>query len=203
MVNCLILIVYFFGIVFVLLDLKFINTRIRLMKKLTIASTVLAALSLAACSSNQGLEKIDSDFASLDNDSDGFISKTEADDDSIWQHFSNIDTNMDNQISRNEYDAYMQLNAGKVATDSEVSESAFKADIAKFDKIENDFKSLDNDSNGFISVSEADDDDISNHFGYMDSNKDKRVSKKEFNSYIKKHGDSVAEDYALEQFKNS
>ncbi len=203
MVNCLILIVYFFGIVFVLLDLKFINTRIRLMKKLTIASTVLAALSLAACSSNQGLEKIDSDFASLDNDSDGFISKTEADDDSIWQHFSNIDTNMDNQISRNEYDAYMQLNAGKVATDSEVSESAFKADIAKFDKIENDFKSLDNDSNGFISVSEADDDDISNHFGYMDSNKDKRVSKKEFNSYIKKHGDSVAEDDALEQFKNS
>lgn len=195
--------VYFFGIVFVLLDLKFINTRIRLMKKLTIASTVLAALSLAACSSNQGLEKIDSDFASLDNDSDGFISKTEADDDSIWQHFSNIDTNMDNQISRNEYDAYMQLNAGKVATDSEVSESAFKADIAKFDKIENDFKSLDNDSNGFISVSEADDDDISNHFGYMDSNKDKRVSKKEFNSYIKKHGDSVAEDDALEQFKNS
>ncbi len=203
MVNCLILMVYFFGIVFVLLDLKFINTRIRLMKKLTIASTVLAALSLAACSSNQGLEKIDSDFASLDNDSDGFISKTEADDDSIWQHFSNIDTNMDNQISRNEYDAYMQLNAGKVATDSEVSESAFKADIAKFDKIENDFKSLDNDSNGFISVSEADDDDISNHFGYMDSNKDKRVSKKEFNSYIQKHGDSVAEDDALEQFKNS
>ena len=60
------------------------------MKKLTIASTILAALSLAACSSNQGLEKIDSDFASLDNDSDGFISKTEADDDSIWQHFSNI-----------------------------------------------------------------------------------------------------------------
>lgn len=203
MVNCLTLIVYFFGIVFVLLDLKFINTRIRLMKKLTIASTVLAALSLAACSSNQGLEKIDSDFASLDNDSDGFISKTEADDDSIWQHFSNIDTNMDKQISRNEYDAYMQLNAGKVATDSEVSESAFKADIAKFDKIENDFKSLDNDSNGFISVSEADDDDISNHFGYMDSNKDKRVSKKEFNSYIQKHGDSVAEDDALEQFKNS
>lgn len=203
MVNCLILMVYFFGIVFVLLDLKFINTRIRLMKKLTIASTVLAALSLAACSSNQGLEKIDSDFVSLDNDSDGFISKTEADDDSIWQHFSNIDTNMDNQISRNEYDAYMQLNAGKVATDSEVSESAFKADIAKFDKIENDFKSLDNDSNGFISVSEADDDDILNHFGYMDSNKDKRVSKKEFNSYIQKHGDSVAEDDALEQFKNS
>ncbi len=195
--------VYFFGIVFVSLKLKFINTRIRLMKKLTIASTVLAALSLAACSSNQGLEKIDSDFASLDNDSDGFISKTEADDDSIWQHFSNIDTNMDNQISRNEYDAYMQLNAGKVATDSEVSESAFKADIAKFDKIENDFKSLDNDSNGFISVTEADDDDISNHFGYMDRNKDKQISKKEFNSYIQKHGDSVAEDDALEQFKNS
>ena len=44
---------------------------------------------------------------------------------------------------------------------------------------------------------------MSNRFGYMERNKDKQVSKKEFNSYIQKHGDSVAEDDALEQFKNS
>ena len=43
---------------------------------------------------------------------------------------------MDNEISRKEFNTYMQLNTGKVATDSEVSESAFKAKIAKFDKIE-------------------------------------------------------------------
>lgn len=173
------------------------------MKKLTLATTILASLTLAACSSNQGLDKIDSDFGSLDNDSDGYISKVEADDDNIWQHFSNIDTNMDNQISRKEFDAYMQLNTGKVASDSEVSESAFKAEIAKFDKIENDFQSLDNDSDGYISISEGDDDDISNHFGYMDTNKDKRISKSEFVSYIKKYGSEVAEDDALEQVQKN
>lgn len=173
------------------------------MKKLTLATTILASLSLAACASNQGLEKIDSDFASLDNDSDGYISKVEADDDSIWGHFSNIDTNMDNEISRKEFNAYMQLNTGKVATDSKVSESAFKAKIAKFDKIENDFRSLDNDKNGYISVEEADDDDISNHFGYMDGNNDKRISKGEFKGYIKKYGKAVAEDDALKVLRHS
>jgi Ca2+-binding EF-hand superfamily protein len=173
------------------------------MKKLTLATTILATLSLAACASSQGLDKIDSDFASLDNDSDGFISKVEADDDNIWGHFSNIDTNMDEEISRKEFKAYMQLNTGKVATDSDVSESAFKADIAKFDKIESSFASLDNDSNGYISVVEGNDDDISNHFGYMDKNKDKRISKNEFTGYIKKYGKAVAEDDALKVIKHS
>ena len=104
------------------------------MNKLTLASTILAALSLSACSASNSLAKIDSDFGSLDNDNDGYISKTEADDDAIWAHFSNIDTNMDEQISRSEFNAYMQLNTGKVAEDSEVSESAFKAEIAQFDR---------------------------------------------------------------------
>ena len=160
------------------------------MNKLTLASTILAALSLSACSASNSLAKIDSDFGSLD-------------DDAIWAHFSNIDTNMDEQISRSEFNAYMQLNTGKVAEDSEVSESAFKAEIAQFDPIENDFKSLDNDKNGYISVEEADDDDIANHFGYMDTNKDKRVSRNEFISYITEHGSDVAEDDALDMVKKS
>ncbi|MEZ7278875.1 EF-hand domain-containing protein [Pseudoalteromonas sp. N1230-9] len=173
------------------------------MNKLTLASTILAALSLSACSASNSLAKIDSDFGSLDNDNDGYISKTEADDDAIWAHFSNIDTNMDEQISPTEFNAYMQLNTGKVAEDSEVSESAFKAEIAKFDPIENDFKSLDNDKNGYISIEEADDDDIANHFGYMDSDKDKRVSRNEFINYITEHGSDVAEDDALDMVKKS
>jgi len=172
------------------------------MKKLTLATTILATLGLVACASNQSTDKIDNEFASLDNDSDGFISKAEADDNNIWQHFSNIDSNMDNELSRSEFNAYMQLNTGKVATDSDVSESAFKAKIAKFDKIDSDFSSLDNDNNGFISVVEADDDNISNHFGYIDANKDKRISENEFVSYIKKYGRSVVESDTLESMKS-
>ncbi|MGO2169065.1 EF-hand domain-containing protein [Pseudoalteromonas sp.] len=173
------------------------------MNKLTLASTILAALSLSACSANPSIDNIDSDFGSLDNDSDGYISKVEADDDSIWQHFSNIDTNMDEQISQTEFNAYMQLNTGKVADGSDVTDSAFKAGIAKFEPIENSFKSLDNDNNGYISVKEANDDDISKHFGYIDSNKDKRISRDEFVNYIQTHGKDVAEDEALEMIKKS
>ncbi|WP_405632025.1 EF-hand domain-containing protein [Pseudoalteromonas sp. Ld20] len=172
------------------------------MKKLTLASTILAALSLSACSTSS-MPKIDSNFGSLDNDDDGYISKVEADDDNIWEHFSNIDTNMDEQISRKEFNSYMQLNTGKVASDTEVADSAFKADIAKFDPIENDFSSLDNDRNGFISISEANDDDIAKHFGYMDTNQDKRISQQEFIGYIQTYGSDVAEDEALEMIKNS
>ncbi|BDF94535.1 MULTISPECIES: EF-hand domain-containing protein [Pseudoalteromonas] len=172
------------------------------MKKLTLAATILATVSLSACATSS-MSKIDSDFGSLDNDDDGFISKAEADDDNIWQHFSNIDTNMDEQLSRQEFNTYMQLNTGKVASDSEVSDSAFKAEIAKFDPIENNFSSLDNDSNGYISVTEANDDDIANHFGYMDKNQDKRVSKQEFISYIQTYGSDVAEDEALEMIRKS
>ncbi|MBQ4832559.1 EF-hand domain-containing protein [Pseudoalteromonas sp. MMG010] len=167
------------------------------MKTLTLASAILASLSLAACASHPKPEQIDSTFGSLDNDHDGFISKVEADDDNIWQHFSKIDTNYDEQISRTEFNQYMQAFTGQVAEDSEVSESAFKAEITRFDKIESSFSSLDNDSDGYVSVEEADDDDIANHFGYMDKNQDKRISKKEFVRYIKKNGSAVAEDEAL------
>ena len=68
------------------------------MNKLTLASTILAALSLSACSASNSLAKIDSDFGSLDNDNDGYISKTEADDDVVClvkeslleTHFTNV-----------------------------------------------------------------------------------------------------------------
>lgn len=97
----------------------------------------------------------------------------------------------------------MWLNIGKVVIDSEVFELVFKVEIVKFDLIENDFKLLDNDKNGYIFIEEVDDDDIVNYFGYMDSNKDKCVSCNEFISYINKYGSEVVEDDVLEMFNKS
>jgi len=169
------------------------------MKKLLLTTAIAAAFSLPACSSH--IDKITSDFASLDNDKDGYISKIEADDDDIWEHFSKIDTDIDGNISRVEFDNYVKLNTGKVADNAEITDSAFKSEIKKFDRIESSFASLDNDSNGYISVEEADDDDISKHFGYIDTNKDNVISQVEFNAYIKKHGKAVATDDALKVMK--
>jgi len=169
------------------------------MNKLILSTAIAAMFSLPACSSQ--IDKIGSDFASLDNDKDGYISKAEADDDDIWDHFSKIDTDKDGNISRVEFDNYVKLHTGEVADNAEITDSAFESKIKKFDRIENSFASLDNDSNGYISVEEADDDEISKHFGYIDTNKDNVVSEKEFNYYINKYGKKVAEDDALEVMK--
>ena len=76
------------------------------MKKLTIATLISAALSTAAFAGN-GIEKIDTTFADLDNDDNGYISREEADDDEIYAHFSKIDTNSDMQLSIKEFNAHV------------------------------------------------------------------------------------------------
>ncbi|WP_394223204.1 calcium-binding protein [Alteromonas gracilis] len=76
------------------------------MKKLTIATLISAALSAGAFAGN-GLEKIDTTFADLDNDDNGYISREEADDDEIFAHFSKIDANSDMKLSIKEFNAHV------------------------------------------------------------------------------------------------
>jgi Ca2+-binding EF-hand superfamily protein len=76
------------------------------MKKLTIATLISAALSAGAFAGD-GLEKIDTTFADLDNDDNGYISREEADDDEIYAHFAQIDTNSDMQLSIKEFNAHV------------------------------------------------------------------------------------------------
>ncbi|GAB3017982.1 EF-hand domain-containing protein [Bowmanella dokdonensis] len=155
------------------------------MTKLGLLALSTMSVTLIACAGND-LEKIGSTFGSLDNDHDGYISKEEADDDEIWEHFAMIDGNTDGEISRAEFNAYMQANAGLVAEDQDVVDSAKDAKVAKLDPIEHDFATLDEDENGYISLEEADDNQIEKHFGYVDSNRDSRVSRLEYQAYVRR-----------------
>ncbi|WP_334020494.1 EF-hand domain-containing protein [Alteromonas sp. S015] len=76
------------------------------MKKLTIATLISAALSTGAFAGSD-IEKIDTTFADLDNDDNGYISREEADDDEIYAHFSKIDANSDMQLSAEEFNTHV------------------------------------------------------------------------------------------------
>ncbi|GAC35542.1 EF-hand domain-containing protein [Paraglaciecola polaris] len=138
------------------------------------------------------MDKISSTFKSLDNDRDGFISKEEADDDDIWEHFAKIDGDKDNEISRLEFDTYMGMYVGEVAEDRVVAESTKSATMKKTPPFTSSFSELDEDENGFISIDEADGDKIDKHFGYIDSDKDSRISESEFRKlskqFSRRHG---------------
>lgn len=76
------------------------------MKKLFLASLIGTALSASAFAS-EGLEKIDTTFADLDNDDNGYISREEADDDEVFAHFSKIDVNSDMRLSIKEFNDHV------------------------------------------------------------------------------------------------
>jgi hypothetical protein len=76
------------------------------MKKLVLASLIGTALS-ASVVAGEGLEKIDTTFADLDNDDNRYISREEADDDEIFAHFSKIDANSDMRISMEEFNRHV------------------------------------------------------------------------------------------------
>ncbi|GAA0858074.1 EF-hand domain-containing protein [Aliiglaciecola litoralis] len=160
------------------------------MKKLTLASLIAAMFVLPATAGDHehlNKDKISSTFSELDNDEDGYISKEEADDDDIWEHFSSIDGILghpaDGNLSKSEFDAYMQRHTGEVASNKEVSDSAKDSKMKDLDPIEHNFETLDDDDNGFISLSEASDHNVKDHFGYADANSDKRISRDEFEHY--------------------
>lgn len=182
------------------------------MKKLTLASLitamfVLPTVAVAGDMEHVNKDKISSTFSELDNDKDGFISKEEADDDDIWEHFSSIDgilgKTADGNISQSEFDTYMNRNTGLVATSKEVSESAKDSKIKDIDPIEGDFQSFDEDDNGYISVAEAAKNKLKEHFGYADSNTDKRVSSDEFDSYMNQSKDYTSKNLDTNDMEKS
>lgn len=79
------------------------------MNKLTLVTLISGALSAGAMAGDHR-DKIDSTFADLDNDDNGYISREEADDDDIYEHFSNIDMNNDMRLSMKEYNTHVTNN---------------------------------------------------------------------------------------------
>lgn len=92
------------------------------MKKLLVLATILFSGAAFAAGSGE-IEKIDSDFSSLDNNDDNYISQEEADDDNVWDHFTAIDTDKDKRLSQTEFNSYIKANPSMVEDMEEVEEA--------------------------------------------------------------------------------
>lgn len=89
-------------------------------KKLLVFATAAAISSFTFAGdygTSKSPEKIDSDFDSLDNNDDAYISKEEADDNEVWQHFAVIDRDGDGRLSQGEFKTYITQNPGMVDDD--------------------------------------------------------------------------------------
>lgn len=86
--------------------------------------TFLTATAVSTCvfAADGELRKIDSDFDSLDNNNDMYISKEEADDNNVWDHFSAIDKNGDQRLSEAEFRNYLMSNPDVIEKGEELPE---------------------------------------------------------------------------------
>lgn len=68
------------------------------------------------------LAKINTDFASLDSNNSGDLSRDEVDNEAIHEHFSHIDRNNDGRIVEREYSDYLREYGTQVATEDVVEQ---------------------------------------------------------------------------------
>ncbi|MEX1033412.1 MAG: EF-hand domain-containing protein [Cellvibrionaceae bacterium] len=81
--------------------------------------TVLAAMALssAVLANNSDIRKVGAGFEDLDNDGDLYISREEADDNSVADHFARMDTDGDDRISQPEFHEFLTANPGLAEED--------------------------------------------------------------------------------------
>lgn len=68
------------------------------------------------------LPRIDTDFGSLDEDNDRHITREEAGNDNVHDHFRHMDEDSDGRVSESEYDNYLYEHGTQVATQELVEE---------------------------------------------------------------------------------
>ncbi|MCW8195872.1 EF-hand domain-containing protein [Proteobacteria bacterium 005FR1] len=72
------------------------------------------------------MPKIETEFSELDNDGDGFISRAEADDDDMYEHFTRMDINNDSLVSDYEFESYLREYGTIVATEEVLDEALYR-----------------------------------------------------------------------------
>ena len=104
------------------------------MKKLTLVTLISTALSAGAFAGDHK-DKIDTTFADLDNDDNGYISREEADDDDIYAHFSQIDLNEDMRLSIKEFNTHVTNNPEHFEGDVVASVQSMKNNVEEVDPL--------------------------------------------------------------------
>lgn len=179
-----------------------------------LATTVLLLVAAtAAYGQKTPQEPLVKDFDSLDRNGDGVIDREEADDENIWYHFTAIDMDRDQVLSRDEFRSYIveeEPLLGEQLPQSELPQAYLKERAGKdqdvvtnptlLPKIQTGFEDLDNNDDGYVSRDESRDDSIYEHFSNIDTNHDSRIGGDEYDSYLRRYGTQVASGDLVESY---
>lgn len=182
--------------------------------KALIAMALISAMGVSAYGQQTPREPITKDFDTLDTDGDGSIHRLEAQGENVNYHFDAIDKDKNETLSREEFTRYIAEEEpllGEPLEKEELpqaylrersgSQSEVVTNPSLLPKIEAEFDELDNNDDAFIARSEAEDDEIYEHFMHMDRNDDSRISTQEYNAYLREHGTQVATKELMEKVR--
>jgi len=180
------------------------------MKKLTLAMTIGTLMSTAAVAGHHDT-KITSDFESLDSDSNDYVSVAEFEREIEGSFMAKMDANMDEMITREEFESYVEQNPSMFSddivvavkaegtTDAVITREVTTKKVADGDVISEKnkelrteismsadakFDNIDMNGNGELSMKELKMAEIKGDFEDMDRNADALITKTEYRIYF-------------------
>lgn len=180
------------------------------MKKLTLAMTIGTLMSTAAVAGHHDT-KITSDFASLDSDSNNYVSVAEFEREIESSYMAKMNANMDEMISREEFESFVERNPGMFSddivvaikadgtTDAVITKRVSTTTVADGDIISEKnkemrtemsmsadakFDNIDVNSDGELSMTELKLAKVTGDFDDMDKNDDELITKTEYRMYF-------------------
>ncbi|WP_421132422.1 hypothetical protein [Alteromonas sp. A079] len=180
------------------------------MKKLTLAMTIGTLMSTAAVAGHHDT-KITSDFASLDSDSNDYVSVAEFEREIEGSFMAKMDANMDEMITREEFESYVEQNPSMFSddivvavkaegtTDAVITREVTTKKVADGDVISEKnkelrteismsadakFDNIDMNGNGELSMKELKMAEVKGDFEDMDRNADALITKTEYPIYF-------------------
>ena len=180
------------------------------MKKLTLAMTIGTLISTAAVAGHHDT-KITSNFESLDSDSNDYVSVAEFEREIESSYMAKMDVNMDEMISREEFESYVEQNPGMFSddivvavkaqgtTDAVITKQVSTTTVATGEVISEKnkemrtemtmsanakFDNIDINSNGELSMEELKLAEVAGDFDDMDKNDDDLITKTEYRMYF-------------------
>lgn len=180
------------------------------MKKLTLAMTIGTLMSTAAVAGHHDT-KITSDFASLDSDSNDYVSVAEFEREIEGSFMAKMDANMDEMITREEFESYVEQNPSMFSddivvavkaegtTDAVITREVTTKKVADGDVISEKnkelrteismsadakFDNIDMNGNGELSMKELKMAEVEGNFEDMDRNADALITKTEYRIYF-------------------
>jgi Ca2+-binding EF-hand superfamily protein len=154
---------------------------------LLIPMVILTATASCSGQEDVALEAIDTPFYELDSNSDGLVSREEAESHSIAAYFDDINTNLNGSLEPEEYDEFVRTHPSLTDPAAEVDKSGSRNEAGMALGLNDTFDELDKDTDNQLSKAEVSGDLLEN-FARIDLDGDNYLNRIELQQYVSVHG---------------